>query len=93
MKLNKNHPLYKEDLQYILSTEGINQLHGKSFLITGATGMVGVMLIDVLMTLKDTQVYAVGRIKKKQGDDSESILITRSSSLLSTMYVILLMTI
>ena len=65
MKLNKNHPLYKEDLQYILSTEGINQLHGKSFLITGATGMVGVMLIDVLMTLKDTQVYAVGRNKEK----------------------------
>ena len=65
MKLNKNHPLYQEDLSYILSTNGIEQLHGKSFLITGATGMVGVMLIDALMSMKDITVYAVGRNKEK----------------------------
>lgn len=65
MKLNKNHPLYQEDLHFILSTDGINQLHGKSFLITGATGMVGVMLIDALMSLGDVKVYAVGRNKAK----------------------------
>lgn len=65
MKLRKNHPLYQEDLQNILSIGGIEQLHGKSFLITGATGMVGVMLIDVLMKLGDIKVYAVGRNKYK----------------------------
>lgn len=65
MKLNKRHPLYQEDLNYILSTNGIEQLHGKSFLITGATGMVGVMLIDALMSMNDVTVYAVGRNKEK----------------------------
>lgn len=65
MKLNKQHFLYQEDIRNILSVDGIEQLHGKSFLITGATGMVGVMLIDALMALKDVKVYAVGRNKEK----------------------------
>lgn len=65
MLLNKNHPLYQEDLQNILSIKGIEQLHGKSFLITGATGMVGVMLIDVLMKMGDVKVIAVGRNEEK----------------------------
>lgn len=65
MKLNKSHPLYQEDLSYILSINGIEKLHGKSFLITGATGMVGVMLIDTLMSMNDVTVYAVGRNKEK----------------------------
>lgn len=65
MELNKKHPLYQEDLRHILSVEGIESLHGKSFLITGATGMVGVMLIDTLMLLEDVKVYAVGRNKVK----------------------------
>ena len=68
MKLNKNHPLYQEDLIYILSTYGIKRLHGKSFLITGATGMVGVMLIDALMMMQDVTVYAIGRSKEKAID-------------------------
>lgn len=65
MKLKKDHPFYQEDLNNILSVDGIDSLHGKSFLITGATGMVGVMLIDSLMLLKDVKVYAVGRNKEK----------------------------
>ena len=65
MHLNKLHPLYKEDIRNILSTEGIGRLHGKSFLITGATGMVGVMLIDALMAMGDVKVYAVGRDREK----------------------------
>lgn len=65
MKLNKRHPLYQEDINHITSLKGIEQLHGKSFLITGATGMVGVMLIDALMKLKNVKVYAVGRNKEK----------------------------
>ena len=65
MILNKEHPLYKEDIQNILQTNGINLLKGKRFLITGATGMVGVMLIDALMALGDVKVYAVGRSEEK----------------------------
>lgn len=65
MALNKRHPLYQEDINNILSIKGIEKLHGKSFLITGATGMVGVMLIDVLMSMSDVKVFAVGRSKEK----------------------------
>lgn len=65
MSLNKRHPLYQEDIKNIMSIKGIEGLHGKSFLITGATGMVGVMLIDVLMSMKDVKVIAVGRSKEK----------------------------
>ncbi len=65
MKLNKNHPLYQEDLKYILSTKGIETLHGKSILITGATGLLGVNMIDALMLMGDVKVYAVGRSKEK----------------------------
>lgn len=65
MKLNKQHPLYQEDLKYILSTKGIETLRGKSILITGATGLLGVNLIDALMLLGDVKVYAVGRSKEK----------------------------
>lgn len=65
MILNKQHVLYQEDIRNILSVKNIEQLHGKSFLITGATGMVGVMLIDSLMALGDVRVYAVGRSREK----------------------------
>ncbi|OYP74994.1 polysaccharide biosynthesis protein [Prevotella sp. P4-67] len=65
MALNKKHPLYQEDLNYILSTKGIESLRGKSILITGATGLLGVNLIDALMLMGDMKVYAVGRSKDK----------------------------
>lgn len=65
MKLNKKHPLYQEDIRNILSLIDSDRLKGKSFLITGATGMVGVMLIDVLMSIDGVMVYAVGRNKAK----------------------------
>ncbi len=61
----KNHPLYREDLKYVLSLETVSELRGKSFLITGATGMVGTMLIDALMLLDGVKIYAVGRNKEK----------------------------
>lgn len=65
MKLNKHNLLYVEDLNHILSIKDIDKLQGKSFLITGATGMVGVMLIDVLMRIHQVKVYAVGRNAEK----------------------------
>lgn len=63
--MNKKHPLYLEDIQNVLEIKGIEQLKGKSVLITGATGLLGVHLIDVLMALGDVMVYAVGRSKSK----------------------------
>lgn len=65
MNLNKQHPLYQEDLKAILSIDGIEKLKGKRILITGATGLIGVQLIDALMLLGDVFVYAVGRSRSK----------------------------
>ena len=69
MSFNINNPLYQEDLQRILKTVCTEGLNGKSFLVTGATGMVGSCLIDVLMLLDrcgiDIKVYAVGRNRDK----------------------------
>jgi nucleoside-diphosphate-sugar epimerase len=69
IKLNKQHPLYQEDLKRILDIPQIEMIKGKSFLITGATGLIGTCLIDALMFYNsqeaDIQIYAVGRNWKK----------------------------
>lgn len=65
MRLNKQHTLYQEDIQNVLSVPGIDFLKGKSVLVTGATGLIGVHLIDALMLLGGVKVYAVGRNKEK----------------------------
>ena len=59
------HPLYKEDIHNILSIKGIDRLKNKSFLITGATGMVGTMLIDALTAIEGVKIIAVGRNRQK----------------------------
>ena len=63
--INKQHPLYQEDLKNILAIPEIEKLKGKSFLITGATGLIGVCMIDALMDFNrrgaDIQIYAIGR--------------------------------
>ena len=63
--LNKQHPYYQDDINYVLSMKGIETLKGKRVLITGATGLIGVHLTDVLMRLGDVKVIAVGRNKEK----------------------------
>ena len=67
--MNKQHSLYQEDLDFILRTKGIGTITGKRFLITGATGLIGVCLIDALMKYNqqgaDIMVFAVGRSKEK----------------------------
>lgn len=65
MKLNKANSLYQEDLNYILNTRGIESLSGKSILITGATGLIGLNLIDALMKMGDVKIFAVGRSRDK----------------------------
>ena len=67
--INKQHPLYQEDLKRILEIPEIETLKGKSFLITGATGLIGVCMIDALMHYNHQgagiQIYAVGRSWEK----------------------------
>lgn len=69
VEMNKRHPLYQEDLEHILQIPGVDRLQGKSFLITGATGLIGVCLIDALMAYNrhgaDIQIMAVGRNRGK----------------------------
>ena len=66
--MNKENALYQQDLANIISMPDIETLHGKTFLITGATGMVGTHFIDALMLLGDVKVYAVGRDKNRAMD-------------------------
>lgn len=65
----KDNALYQEDLQHILGTKGIEQLRGKKFLITGASGLIGVCMVDALMTYNllgaEIMIYAIGRSKEK----------------------------
>ena len=67
--INKQHPLYQEDLKRILEIPDIELLKGKSFLITGATGLIGVCMIDALMHYNHQgaaiKIYAVGRSWEK----------------------------
>ncbi len=48
-----NHEIYKADVD-AAANENLdwNKLRGKSLLLTGATGLIGTMIIDVLMKKK-----------------------------------------
>ncbi|MBQ6244052.1 MAG: NAD-dependent epimerase/dehydratase family protein [Bacteroidales bacterium] len=66
----KSHHLYQEDLERILQVEGKERLAGKSFLLTGATGMVGTCLVDALMKFNQNEqagitIYAIGRSRDR----------------------------
>lgn len=69
INLIKHHPLYQEDLMKTLEIPEIEKLKDKSFLITGATGLIGTCLIDALMYFNhqgaDIHIYAVGRSWEK----------------------------
>lgn len=67
--LNKQHPLYREDLNNVLNIPDIEFLKGKVILITGASGLIGLCLIDALMLYNKKGagiiIYAVGRNKER----------------------------
>ena len=79
--INKQNPLYQEDLNRIVEIPEMETLKGKSFLITGATGLIGVCMIDALMHYNHQgagiQIYAVGRswekAKSRLGEYGEDI--------------------
>ena len=67
--MDKTHFLYIEDLKGICTNEMVDAFREKRFLITGATGLIGVNLIDALMSCNskgdEITIYAVGRSKEK----------------------------
>ncbi len=62
---------YKEDLEAAMtSVPGFEQFYGKSFLITGATGLIASFIIDLLLYANDTteagiRIFALGRDRDK----------------------------
>ncbi len=68
------HPLYKEDIEYVSSLDlPWNNLKNKNIMITGASGQIGSMIIDILMYKNKTvnlncKIYALGRNEKKIQD-------------------------
>lgn len=69
INFNKTHSLYQEDLKRVLNTPGIERIKGKKILITGATGLIGVCLIDALMAYNkdgaNIEIFAIGRNKER----------------------------
>ena len=62
--------LYTEDIQAIINSMDIKPLNGKSIMISGATGMIGTFLIDLIMYHNanengNIRIVALGRNKEK----------------------------
>ena len=83
MNLYEN-DLYLEDIEFVCSLDlPWEKLQGKSVLLSGATGLVGSFLVDVLLSKGiDCTVYALGRSKEKAkkrfskwADDSHLVFI------------------
>ena len=65
-----NHEIYKSDVE-LAACENLEweKLAGKSLLLTGATGLIGTMIVDVLMKKNrdenlNVKIYATGRNEK-----------------------------
>ena len=74
--------LYWEDVNYVAKLNlPWEKLVEKRLMLSGATGLIGSFLVDVLMEKNvadalNCTVYALGRNKKKQRNVSASIRIT-----------------
>lgn len=66
-----NNELYLEDVQYVAGLElPWEKLRDKSLMLSGATGMIGSFLVDVVLEKNiiddlNCTVYALGRNKEK----------------------------
>ncbi len=75
--------VYQQDLlTTVQSVDGIEQLKGRSVLITGATGLIGSFLVDVLLAYNrleqaDIQIYALGRSEQRLRDRFEAVMTDR----------------
>lgn len=73
MKLYEN-SLYQEDIKYVAGLDlPWHKLANRSVLITGATGMIGSFLVDVLVKLNANKnlnctIYAIGRNETKAAE-------------------------
>ena len=65
-------PMYKADISEIIKAVDISRLAGKSVMISGATGMIGSLLVDTLLSEEagdyGIKVTALGRSRKKAAD-------------------------
>ena len=59
-----DNPLYIDDVRRAVNIAGIEHLSGKTVLVTGATGLIGVHLTDALMQLGNVNIIATGRSAK-----------------------------
>ena len=65
-----DHPLYREDIRAIASLElPWNKLENATMMLSGATGLIGSCLVDVLMHLNEQglhcKIYGIGRNRDK----------------------------
>lgn len=72
MSFDRTSPLYIEDLLYITSYIP-SDVYGKRFIVTGATGLLGTLIVDTLSFLNQTKnagikVFALGRNIQKITD-------------------------
>lgn len=61
---------YREDLDCVISCHDFSVLSGKTIMISGATGMIGTFLVDVIMRLNrksdaNIRIIALGRSREK----------------------------
>ena len=61
-----DHPLYQEDIKRILQLPQMERLYGKHVVITGASGSIGSVLADALLSMDNpAHVYAIGRSENR----------------------------
>lgn len=69
MMINKRNKLYQEDLTCVCEERFLSLLKDRSIFITGATGLLGVHLIDSLQLFNkrgaNIKIYAVGRSRER----------------------------